>query len=146
MSDYYGNATLEDWLYEEVLHRCPDITQSSDIPGHVVKMFEFWRVGIEADVQAWMDSHDGDGNSLSWRGWGRGFNSIDDNSEQEFNELVALVRTQLQFPVLIDTCTAHNHQFAKLADHPTNEEGRPRCPHCLALFFERHRDRPLANP
>ena len=47
---------------------------------------------------------------------------------------------------VIDSCD-QGHQFAKLNDHPVNSEGRPRCPHCLAIGLDRSRqvERELFN-
>jgi len=89
MSDYYGAATLEDWLKEEVFAvQCP-------IPAEVVSHFEEWREGVERNIEAWMDSDDGDGNNLSWRGWGRGFNAISDEDTARFDALVVELRSQV---------------------------------------------------
>lgn len=78
MSDYYGNATLEDWLAEEVFH-------IDSVPAEIVARFEPWHSAIEHDIQSWMDSDDGDG-PRSWRGWGRGFSGI-----ENFDAFEALV-------------------------------------------------------
>lgn len=88
MSDYYGAATLEDWLKEEVF------AQNAPVPAEVVAHFEEWREDIERNIEAWMNSDDGDGNNLSWRGWGRGFNAISDEDTVRFEELVAKLRPQ----------------------------------------------------
>ncbi len=71
MSDYYGDPTLEDWLSEEVFG---GRTVTSDI----VALFEQWREDVEYSIRSWQDSDDGDGNRLSWRGWGQGFAGISD--------------------------------------------------------------------
>lgn len=71
MSDYYGAATLEDWLSEEVF-------DGKVVPAKVVAVFEPWRESVENTIQAWMDSDEGDGRA-SWRGWGRGFYAIPDS-------------------------------------------------------------------
>ena len=81
MSDYYGDSTLEDWLAEEVY-------AVTTVPKEVVTLFEKWRAGVESDIESWMASDDGDGNNLSWRGWGRGFNSIPDEDDAEFDEVM----------------------------------------------------------
>jgi len=81
MSDYYGDATLEDWLAEEVF-------SVEKPPKEVVKLFEKWREGIERDIESWMDSDDGYGSPLSWRGWGRGFNSIPDEDDLELGAAI----------------------------------------------------------
>lgn len=81
MSDYYGAPTLEDWLAEEVF-------AIEKAPPEIVALFEKWREGIEGDIESWMNSDDGDGNNLSWRGWGRGFSSIPDDDETEFDYLI----------------------------------------------------------
>ena len=80
MSDYFGSATLEDWLAEEVFY-------TPQLPATVVALFEQWREGIELDIENWMDSDDGEG-CRSWRGWGRGFNSIPDKDENKFEEAI----------------------------------------------------------
>lgn len=77
MSDYYGSATLEDWLAEEVFG-------IESVPREVVVHFEKWRKGVEANIESWMESDDGDGNRLSWRGWGRGYAGIPDEDAAEF--------------------------------------------------------------
>lgn len=82
MSDYYGNATLEDWLQEEVFGA------SNPLPQPVVSLFEKWRTGVENNIEAWMDSDDGYGNNLSWRGWGRGFYSIPESENDAFNKAI----------------------------------------------------------
>lgn len=84
MSDYCGDATLEDWLAEEVF--CVP-----EVPAAVVARFERYREDVERDINAWLDSDDGDGNPLSWRGWGRGFNAIPDE-DTVFNQLVGSTR------------------------------------------------------
>jgi len=89
MSDYYGAATLEDWLKEEVFAvQCP-------IPADVVARFEEWREGVERNIESWMESDDGDGNNLSWRGWGRGFNAISDEDTARFDALVVELRPRV---------------------------------------------------
>ena len=85
MSDYYGNATLEDWLAEEVFY-----VYASEIPVSVVDIFESYRNPVESNIEGWMDSDDGYGNSLSWRAWGRGFDAIE--NENNFDELVVLAK------------------------------------------------------
>lgn len=70
MSDYYGRATLESWLENEVY--------GVPVPPIVVALFEKWREPVESSIESWEESDDGDGNSLSWRGWGRGYGSIDE--------------------------------------------------------------------
>jgi len=81
MSDYYGNATLEDWLAEEVF-------SVNKVQPDIVKLFEKWREHIEGNIESWMNSDDGYGNELSWRGWGRGFASIPDEDEGEFDAMI----------------------------------------------------------
>ena len=75
MSDYFGNATLEDWLSEEVF----GIPKT---PTEIVKLFEKWREPIESNIRSWMESDDGDG-PASWRGWGRGFYPVENDIEFE---------------------------------------------------------------
>ncbi len=74
-------SDLEDWLKEEVF--CTD-----DITPEVVELFERWREDLETNIESWLDSDDGDGNSLSWREWGRGFGVISDEDEDDFDEMV----------------------------------------------------------
>lgn len=81
MSDYGGNSTLEDWLAREVFF-------VEEVHPEIVKRFEEWREGIENDIERWMESDDGNGNPLSWRGWGRGFSSISDEDMLRFESLV----------------------------------------------------------
>lgn len=69
MSDYCGPPTLEGWLGEEVFFM-------KTVPHFAVLQFEKYREGVERDIETWLESDDGDGNSLSWRGWGRGFNTV----------------------------------------------------------------------
>ena len=71
MSDYYGKATLEDWLAIELF-------KTDTVPKYIVAMFEEWRSDIETDITNWMDSDKGDG-CASWRGWGRGFAYVCDD-------------------------------------------------------------------
>ena len=84
MSDYYGAATLEDWLTEEVFSQHP----SNPVNNDVVELFEKWREGIEGNIEAWMESDDGYGNRLSWRGWGRGFYGVPDADNDEFTAAI----------------------------------------------------------
>lgn len=83
MSDYYGDATLESWLYEEIFY-------PHKPPAEVVELFETWRESIEQDIESWIWSDDGDGNTLSWRGWGRGFNSVPDEDWELCQESIAV--------------------------------------------------------
>lgn len=82
MSDYYGNAKLEDWLKEEVF--------GYDIEEEKLKLFEEFREGIESNIESWLDSDDGYGNNLSWRGWGRGFNGI--QNMEKFENIVKNIK------------------------------------------------------
>lgn len=70
MSNYYGSATLEDWLAEEIFN-------VSTVPPEVVALFEQWREAVEQNIESWMDSDDGDGRK-SWRQWGFGMDAVDD--------------------------------------------------------------------
>lgn len=88
MSDYYGTSTLEDWLAEEVFSH-------AIMPPEVVVLFEKWRDAVERDIENWMGSDDGEGNNVSWRGWGRGFNAIPITEEGEFDHAVLLARNFL---------------------------------------------------
>ncbi len=78
MSDYYGTATLGNWLCEEVF-------KADELPKEAIDLFEKWREAVESNIEDWMETDDGDGNNLSWRGWGRGFNAIPDEDEGEFD-------------------------------------------------------------
>lgn len=89
MSDYYGDATLEDWLAEEVF------SASQPLPKSVISLFEQWRTDVERNIESWMDSDDGFGNRLSWRGWGRGFAAISDTTCFEFEEAIQAGRVLL---------------------------------------------------
>lgn len=89
MSDFYGAPTLEGWLAEEVLQ------YNGKIPQHIVEKFEKWRQGIEANIHLWLDTDDGDGNQLSWRGWGRGFYGIPDEDEHEFQTIALCAQEEL---------------------------------------------------
>ncbi len=80
MSDYYGMATLEDWLAEEVF-------MIDEAPEEVVSLFEVWRSRVEYNIDAWLMTDDGEGNNTSWRGWGRGFDAILDD-EDDFCDAV----------------------------------------------------------
>lgn len=91
MSDYYGKATLEDWLAEEVFN----LPNGTTVPKEVVSKFEKWRSSIEADIESWMESDDGEGNNLSWRGWGRGFSSIPDEDDDDFDRIVEESKSEL---------------------------------------------------
>lgn len=44
---------------------------------------------------------------------------------------------QSEVVAVIDTCD-NGHKFAKLPDHPL-KDGRPRCPHCMAVGLDRAR-------
>lgn len=64
MSDYYGSATLEDWLAEEqfgVAH----------VPQCIVDLFEPWREQIENSIEDWQVS------GIGWRTWGRAVPHLD---------------------------------------------------------------------
>ena len=89
MSHYYGSALLEDWLAEEVF--CIE-----KVPPEVTTLFEKWRESVEADIRSWERSDDGDGNELSWRGWGRGFYAIPDDEDEEFEQAIAKGREILE--------------------------------------------------
>jgi hypothetical protein len=82
MSDYYGAAELEDWLGEEVFYRC------GTVPREVVALFEKWRAPVESSIEAWLDSDDGEGNCLSWRGWGRGWGNIPESELKEVGSAI----------------------------------------------------------
>lgn len=86
MSDYYGAATLEDWLAEEVFSQ-------RQLPKEVVAVFEPYRNAVEKKIEEWLDSDDGYGNPLSWRGWGRGFDVF---SDEEFERLYACAEKLLK--------------------------------------------------
>lgn len=86
MSDYYGDATLEDWLAEEVFS-----VPHGDVPAEVVALFERWRDAVRYQIESWWDTDEGEGR-YSWRAWGRGFNAIRDSEQQAFDEAVACGR------------------------------------------------------
>lgn len=89
MSDYYGSATLEDWLAEEVFS-----VPHGSVPTQVVALFERWRSGVEHQIDTWMSSDEGDGR-MSWRGWGRGFYAISDDETAVFDALAKQGREML---------------------------------------------------
>jgi len=91
MSDYYGRPTLEDWLQIEVFE------SDSPLPRSTVAAFEPYRERVEANIEAWMETDDGDGNPTSWRGWGRGFYAIDTDDET-FDHLVKCHRDVMGAP------------------------------------------------
>ena len=64
MSDYYGSATLEDWLAEEQFG-------VAQVPQCVVELFEQWREQIENSIEDWQVS------GIGWRQWGRAFPHLD---------------------------------------------------------------------
>ena len=90
MSDYYGQPALESWLGEEVFFM-------KVVPYFAVMQFEKYREGVERDIEAWLESDDGEGNSLSWRGWGRGFNTVAQtpDDEIEFGALVEKLKEEI---------------------------------------------------
>lgn len=90
MSDYYGDATLESWLAEVVF-----LIEEKYLPKIAVDNFEKWRVCVEDSIEGWMGSDDGEGNNLSWRGWGHGFALIPDEDDDEFEEAVAATKIYL---------------------------------------------------
>jgi hypothetical protein len=121
MSDYYGAATLEDWLKEEVF------AQNIPVPAEVVAHFEEWREDVERNIEAWMNSDDGDGNNLSWRGWGRGFNAISDEDTARFDALVAKLRPQAK----PDTPSASLPIDTRVPIYDTTDQAAQSV-HCLA--------------
>ena len=74
MSDYYGDATIDDWTYEEIFNF--RLTEAE------LKLFDPWKESIEGDIESWMCSDDGYGNEVSWRSWGRGFETIPDKDDE----------------------------------------------------------------
>lgn len=90
MSDYYGDATLEDWLQEEVFE------SPVPVPPEAVALFERYRTDVERNIEAWQESDDGYGNNLSWRGWGRGFDPVDDAFDAVYQQALPLVLTDLR--------------------------------------------------
>jgi hypothetical protein len=90
MSDFYGAPKLKDWLAEEVFD-----VDTNALTAEVIALFEEWREAIEANIQSWMESDDGDGNRLSWRSWGRGFYAIADADQERFEALVQQGKTLL---------------------------------------------------
>lgn len=95
MSYFEDFNTLEKWLAREVF-------RVKEVPPEIVKHFEEWREAIEQDILRWMRSDDGDGNPLSWRGWGRGFASIPDKDDERFETLVMQLKLQLVKEVCVD--------------------------------------------
>ncbi|RKZ87365.1 MAG: hypothetical protein DRQ39_04310 [Gammaproteobacteria bacterium] len=112
MSDYYGIDTLESWLENELF-------TTSNIPAEVVKLFERWRDPIESSVGSWMDSDDGDGNHLSWRGWGRGYAQIPDEDSKALDEAIR-IGTSIIKKVQEDTLTTR--AFAMAAQENCDSE------------------------
>ena len=93
MSDYSGDATLEDWLSEEVFN--------SPVPKEVVDKFEVYRVRVEDDVQAWIDQSTT--HRQGWNLWGRGYDTLD----KGFYKLVEVCTVLLNLPkCTIDTLSA----------------------------------------
>lgn len=78
---YYGNATLESWLKEEVF------PSFYNVPPAVVAKFEKYREVVENDIKEWKEAKDERGVPISWRRWGCGFRNIP-TDDAEFNELV----------------------------------------------------------
>lgn len=89
MSDYEGSPTLESWLSEEIFY-------VKTVPHSVVVRFEKWREGVEQDISNWMDSDDGYGNNLSWRGWGRGFNGVPEEDDEEFGAAIRFGKNEIK--------------------------------------------------
>lgn len=81
VSHYSGVATLESWLANEVFN-------VEIVPTYIVERFEQWRSAIEADIESYLDSDDGDG-LRSWRDWGRGYGCFQNSeSSQQFYEVL----------------------------------------------------------
>lgn len=87
MSDYFGNADLKDWLYEEVFVRDLSVNKE-ELTEDILSLFEEYKEAVESNIEAWMSSDDGAGNPLSWRGWGRGFHAISDKQMPRFERRV----------------------------------------------------------
>lgn len=58
-------------------------------------------------------------------------------AQDDMNEL--LDRLEAAERAVIDTCD-QGHRFAKLPDHPTQNAGQARCPHCLVQGMQAVRD------
>lgn len=135
MSDYFGDANLEDWLYEEVFDKITTLGSADDLPEEIVAMFEKWRRGVEASILGWMESVDEAGNPTSWRGWDRGFEGIPDDDEALFDKLVKLATTYMTLETILDVCS-HGHEFARMNNHPLKKDGQPHCLVCLAAWYD----------
>lgn len=59
-------------------------------------------------------------------------------SQAEAVYLAMLATTSETAVPVIDTCDEGGHRFAKLPNHPMRD-GRPRCPHCMAVGLDRAR-------
>ena len=120
MSDYYGDATLEDWLAEEVF-------SCERVPEAVVALFERWREPVESSISSWQESDDGEGNRMSWRGWGRGFAGIEDTEAFEVavvesralldNAAIAAAEKGDAVPVLSDPTVLHSRIDKRSDEH-----------------------------
>lgn len=88
MSDYEGGPHLEDWLAEEVFN-------TDYIPPEYVSRFEWLREKVEQNIQAWLETDDGYGNRLSWRGWGCGFNALSTEDTMRFEVLARHAQMEL---------------------------------------------------
>lgn len=63
--------------------------------------------------------------------------SLQSQAADEIERLYGEVADSALGKVIIDRCD-YGHQFAKLVDHPVRD-GKPRCPHCLAIGFDSQR-------
>ncbi len=96
MGDYYGNATMGDWLKFEVLYSL------DDLPDNIVEMFEEWSDAIVHNIDNWLSSDDGYGRSVSWQAWGRGYSAIPESDNERFKGIVEKAREVLRSMPVVD--------------------------------------------
>lgn len=116
MSDYYGDATLEDWLSEEVF-------RMEYLPEFIIQRFECIRQPVEQSIEQWMETDDGYGNRLSWRGWGRGFdritldddtfNDLINNAKQDIVDRRRVATAAVSYPTGVVLCLRYGDSFSK---------------------------------
>jgi hypothetical protein len=128
MSDYSGDATLEDWLSKEVFN--------SPVPKEVVDKFKGYRTGIENDVGAWI-SQSYDEWHIGWRSWGRGYNTVD----EEFEVIVQSCIAQVTKYKLSQVDMARYTGKATLEDWLSIEVFKCPIPKDVVHRFERYRTR-----
>ena len=74
-----------------VIRRTEDFIQYK-LSKEEILLFEEFREEIESNIESWQESDDGYGNNLSWRGWGRGFNGI--NNIEKFEKMVNYINNE----------------------------------------------------